>query len=74
MKHSKTCIKCGGKNIVMIQSDGREGAYGNNIQCGLTILSAVLIERYICCDCGYTEEWVNKADIEQILKSKKVIK
>ena len=35
----------------------------NNIQVGLTVFSAVLVNRYVCCDCGYSEEWIDKEDI-----------
>lgn len=27
--------------------------------------------RYICCECGYTEEWIDREDIEKVKKSKK---
>ena len=73
MKNSNTCLKCGGNNIVLIQNDGHpDGGYGNNIQTKMTILSGmVYVNRYICCDCGYTEEWIDKEDIEKVKKSKK---
>jgi len=76
MKNTKTCPKCGGNNIVLIKNDGRPDATkGNNLMCGSTTLTnMILVERYICCDCGYTEEWVDKRDIETLLKSKKIKK
>ena len=53
--------------------DGYTGPYGtgNNIMTGNTIFSTIDVNRYICCDCGYTEEWIDKADIEKIVNSKK---
>ena len=71
MKNTKTCPKCRSGNIVRI--DGYTGPYGtgNNIMTGNTIFSTVDVNRYICCDCGYTEEWIDKADIEKIVNSKK---
>lgn len=71
MKNSKTCPKCGYANIVRI--DGYTGPYGsgNNIMVGKTIFSGVNVNRYICCTCGYTEEWIDKEDLEQIANSKK---
>ena len=71
MKNSKKCPKCGSENIVRI--DGYSGAYGtgNNVQVGMSIFSAVNVNRYICCDCGFTEEWIDKEDINRIAKSKK---
>lgn len=72
MKNSKICTKCQSVDIVRI--DGYAGAYGsgNNIMVGHSIFSAVNVNRYICCSCGFTEEWIDKEDIEKISKSKKV--
>ena len=58
-------------NIVRV--DGYTGAYGagNNVMVGMTIISAVNVNRYICCDCGFTEEWIDKSDLETVKKIKK---
>ena len=71
MKEKNTCPKCQSTNIVRI--DGYTGAYGsgNNVMTGLSIFSAVNVNRYICCTCGFTEEWIDKADLEKITTSKK---
>ena len=63
MKMKNKCPKCGSSDIIMIP--GKSGAHGvgNNIQVGLTVFSAVLVNRYVCCDCGYSEEWIDKEDI-----------
>ena len=72
MKNTKMCPKCQSTNIIRI--DGYSGAYGsgNNVMTGSTIFSAVNVNRYICCSCGFTEEWIDKEDIEKIATSKKV--
>lgn len=69
MKMKKICPKCGSTDIVVVP--GKAGAYGvgNNIQVGLTNFSAVLVDRYVCCSCGYSEEWIEKEDIP-VLKKK----
>ncbi|MBR5266994.1 MAG: hypothetical protein IKU20_02215 [Lachnospiraceae bacterium] len=69
MKMKNRCPKCGSSDIILVP--GKAGAYGvgNNIQIGLTVLSAVLVNRYVCCDCGYSEEWIDKDDL-QALKRK----
>ncbi|OUQ59577.1 hypothetical protein B5E58_03850 [Tyzzerella sp. An114] len=66
MKNTGICPKCNGNDILKVP--GKSGAYGsgNNIQVGLTIFSAVLVDRYVCCSCGYSEEWINKEDIETL--------
>ena len=71
MKNTKTCPKCACTSIVRI--DGYAGAYasGNNIMLGATVFSAVNVNRYICCDCGYTEEWIDREDLPKIVGSKK---
>ena len=71
MKNTKLCPKCGSGNIVRI--DGHTGAYGagNNLMTGCTIFSAVNVNRYICCSCGFTEEWIDKEDLEQVERSGK---
>ena len=71
MKNTRLCPKCHSDNIIRI--DGYTGSYGagNNILTGATIFSAVNVNRYICCDCGFTEEWIDMEDIPKVVNSKK---
>ncbi len=71
VKNTKICPKCNCSDILIV--DGNVGAYGsgNNIMTGATIFSAVNVNRYICCSCGYTEEWINREDIEKVKRSKR---
>ena len=71
MKIKKICPKCNSTDIVRI--DGYSGPYGtgNNIMIKATIFSAVNVNRYICCTCGFTEEWIDKEDIEKVKNSRK---
>lgn len=66
MKHKKICPKCGSTDILRVE--GKAGAYGtgNNIMVGMTIFSAVLVHRYVCCGCGFSEEWIDKEDIRKL--------
>ena len=68
MKNRRICPKCNSTDILLIP--GKAGAYGsgNNIQTGMTIFSAVLVHRYVCCSCGYSEEWIDKEDIQKLKK------
>jgi len=68
MRKTRICPKCNGADIIRIE--GKAGPYGvgNNIQPGLTIFSAVLVHRYLCCSCGYSEEWIDQEDIEKLKK------
>lgn len=66
MKKTRKCPKCGGVEILRIQ--GKAGPYGsgNNIMTGGTIFSAVGVHRYLCCGCGYSEEWIDMEDIPKL--------
>lgn len=70
MKNTRVCPKCNHTDIIRVE--GRAGAYGtgNNIQVGWSNFSAVLVPRYVCCNCGYSEEWI---DIEDILETEKEV-
>ncbi len=71
MKDTKICPKC--KSFDIVRIDGYAGAYGtgNNVMVGNSIFSAVNVNRYICCNCGFTEEWIDENDLEKIKNSKK---
>ena len=66
MKNTGLCPKCGSKDLLLVP--GKAGAYGsgNNIMIGYSIFSAVLVNRYVCCTCGFTEEWVDLEDIPKL--------
>jgi hypothetical protein len=66
MKNTKLCPKCNGSDILKIP--GKSGPYGsgNNIQTGWTIFSAILVHRYLCCSCGFSEEWIDQKDIQKL--------
>ena len=74
MKNSKLCPKCQSADVVRF--DGYTGAYGtgNNILTGKTIFSTVNVNRYVCCRCGYSEEWIDTEDLETLKNSKKAKK
>ena len=69
MKETRTCPKCESKDIIV--NDGTSGAYGtgNNIKTGISHYSFVKVNRYVCCKCGFTEEWVDKWDIGKLQTS-----
>ena len=70
MKNTKQCPKCGSKDIFVV--DGYSGAYGrgNNIEVGLTIFSAVPVDRYVCGCCGFSEEWIRQEDLQRTRDSR----
>ena len=67
MKNTKTCPKCQSREIIRIP--GQVGAYGagNNILRGQTIFTAIKVTRYVCSQCGFSEEWIDsKKDIAKL--------
>jgi transposase-like protein len=66
MKNSNTCPKC--KSTAVVRVDNNYGSQMNRIQTGLFTITQ--ISRYVCCDCGYTEEWIEKQkDLDKIRTS-----
>lgn len=65
MKTTKICPKCSSNDIIKIE--GSAGAYGAGNNIPLT-WSYVKVDRYLCCSCGYSEEWINRDDMEKIKK------
>ncbi|BBF43186.1 hypothetical protein lbkm_1873 [Lachnospiraceae bacterium KM106-2] len=70
MKDSKRCPKCNSNDIVVVP--GTIGPYGggNHIPLGNKMSNAVLVTRYVCLSCGYTEEWIDTPQDRQQLKEK----
>ena len=68
MKQSNTCPKCSSREIIRIP--GQVGPYGSGNNITIGIFSAVVVTRYLCAQCGYSEEWVDKPeDIAKIRKA-----
>ena len=68
MKNGK-CPKCGETDIIKVGGNAEAYGEGNYIQCGMTNRSMVDLDRYVCCNCGFIEEWVDTRDIEKIKKA-----
>lgn len=66
MKRSRKCPKCSSMEIVRVA--GGYGSRENNIVLGL--FGSVPIARYICTNCGFTEEWVDSQEDRAELKKK----
>lgn len=65
MKQSQVCPKCGSREIFGFTEGQRESG-GNYVYTGF--FSAANVTRYVCCNCGYTEEYVRVQDIPNIIK------
>ncbi len=58
------CGKCGSGDPLRVPATPGEHSH---IVTGDRVLHTVAVEKYVCTDCGYVEQWVNsKADLAQL--------
>ena len=67
MKNTNRCPKCDSSDIIRVNGSSRAYGAGNNIITGM--FSVVKVNRYICCNCGFSEDWIDEEDIETIRNS-----
>ena len=70
MKNTGICPKCQSDDIVRVNGASDASAYGNFMYTGYTLFSAVSMNRYICCDCGFTEEWIDQKMLAKVAGSR----
>ena len=69
MKNTRCCPKCGSQDILRIPDHPGRYASGNNIYTtSATLFGKVPVIRYVCCGCGYVENWVETQEELQKLK------
>lgn len=66
MKITKICPKCQGNDILFIE--GSIGAYGAGNNIPTSTFRYAKVGRYVCCTCGYSEEWIDREDMEKLKK------
>ena len=71
MKNSGKSPKCGAIDIVRVPDNPRRYTSGNNIYTtSITLIGKIPVIRYVCCRCGYVENWVETAgELEQIKRT-----
>jgi len=71
MKNTNKCSKCESTDILHIPGQVAALGIGNNIPVGkLTTWSHVQVSRFLCVNCGFSEEWVIDNDGMERLKKK----
>lgn len=61
MRNNGKCPKCGSVNVVRVPDNPCRHASGNNIYTTTaTLIGKIAVIRYVCCDCGYVENWVER--------------
>lgn len=59
MKNTRICPKCHSADIVRVRDNPRRYSSGNSIYLSpLTLARRIPVIRYVCCECGYVENWV----------------
>jgi len=67
MKNTKTCPKCGSRDLAHVPGEIGAHGVGNNIRTGFTIFSMVKVTRFVCLYCGFSEEWIeSREDLDKI--------
>ena len=68
MKNTHICPKCQSNRVVRVPDRPGRYASGNNIYISnFENLGKIPVIRYVCCACGYAENWVeNAAELQKI--------
>ena len=66
---SGVCPKCKSRNIIKVDCHRAfpDGSYYTKvIKSGGFVPKLAIPDRYICCDCGYTEEFFRQEDLREL--------
>ena len=67
MKDTGTCPKCGSGEIVRVPDKAHRYLANSICITRLAWVRRVPVDRYVCCGCGYVEDWVaDKSGIREI--------
>jgi len=67
MKNTHHCPKCDSHDVIRVPGPASVGYTQNKVPSGM--FSSVNVDRYICLNCSYTEEWIQKSnDLEKLRK------
>lgn len=65
MKHTRRCPKCGSNEIYRVEAVVGNGyGSGNVIPTGL--LGVIKVNRYVCGNCGFCEEWIDEKEVNAL--------
>lgn len=67
MKRTGICPKCGSRDLVRVPDDAHRYLANSICITRLVTVERVPVGRYVCCDCGYVENWVEtRRDLDRI--------
>ena len=58
MKNKKLCLKCNSQNIFRVPDDAHRYLANSICITKVAWVKRIPVARYVCCDCGYVENWV----------------
>ena len=67
VKRNKICPKCGSNKIIIVPGKKIPAESGRSIMIGQSALSSAIFDRYICSECGYSEEYFDKENIDKLI-------
>lgn len=71
MKNTRCCPKCNSHDIIRVPDNPSRYSSGNNIYTStFTLMKKIPVIRYVCCDCGYVENWIeNQRELNEIKRT-----
>lgn len=70
MKNMGCCPKCHSRNIVRVPDNAHRYLAHSIAITKVVTVERVPVARYVCCDCGYVESWVeNQHEMDEIKKT-----
>lgn len=58
MRNAHVCPKCGSRDIVRVPDNAHRYLANSICITKLVTVERVPVARYVCCGCGYVENWV----------------
>jgi len=68
MKNTKRCPKCGSQVIVRVPDNAHRYLANSICMTSLAFVKRIPVARYVCCECGYVENWVENGRAREKLR------
>ncbi len=59
MRNTHRCPKCGGTDIITVEPI-------QNGYLATGVFAGAGLERWVCCTCGFSEEWVDRKKLDKV--------
>lgn len=70
MKNARRCPKCGCADIIRVPDNAHRYLANSICITKAAWVKRVPVARYVCCQCGYVEHWVEaQQDLEQLKRA-----